>query len=209
MFIHCRRDLRDIAVSCWMTDFRSIRWANHRDHIASRFHQYRRLMNHARDVLPLPIHHVDYEETVTDLESVARRLIAACGLDWEPACSISTAPSGRSARRASARSASRFISGPSLVGRTMRWSWRICLPQFTMAADQNWARPATNSVPGSFRRFLKPYVGESIPIVLVLIILIVILISLACRPVAGAASDDQQIIALVRHIWLCYTAEED
>ena len=27
-FIHCRRDLRDMAVSCWMTDFRSIRWAN-------------------------------------------------------------------------------------------------------------------------------------------------------------------------------------
>src|SRR5262249_31572431 len=23
-FIHCRRDLRDVAVSCWMTDFRSI-----------------------------------------------------------------------------------------------------------------------------------------------------------------------------------------
>ncbi len=32
------------------------------------------------------IHHVDYEETVEDLESVARRLIAACGLAWEPAC---------------------------------------------------------------------------------------------------------------------------
>jgi hypothetical protein len=32
------------------------------------------------------VHHVDYEETVTDLKSVARRLIAACELDWEPAC---------------------------------------------------------------------------------------------------------------------------
>ena len=86
VFIHCRRDLRDVAVSCWMTDFRSIRWANHPDHIATRFQQYRRLMDHWREVLPVPIHHVDYEETVTDLESVARRLIAACGLDWEPAC---------------------------------------------------------------------------------------------------------------------------
>ena len=37
-------------------------------------------------MLPVPIHHVDYEETVTDLESVARRLLAACGMDWEPAC---------------------------------------------------------------------------------------------------------------------------
>ena len=85
-FIHCRRDLRDIAVSCWMTDFRSIRWANDLEHIASRFQQYRRLMDHWQAVLPAPIHDVDYEETVADLEAVARRLIAACGLEWEPAC---------------------------------------------------------------------------------------------------------------------------
>jgi hypothetical protein len=29
---------------------------------------------------------VDYEETVADLEGVARRLLAWCGLQWEPAC---------------------------------------------------------------------------------------------------------------------------
>lgn len=28
VLIHCRRDLRDVAVSCWMTNFRSIPWAN-------------------------------------------------------------------------------------------------------------------------------------------------------------------------------------
>lgn len=33
----------------------------------------------------LPVE-VDYEATVSDLESVARRLVAACGLEWEPAC---------------------------------------------------------------------------------------------------------------------------
>ena len=85
-FIHCRRDPRDIAVSCWMTDFRSIRWANDLEHIASRFQQYRRLMEHWQAVLPATIHHVDYEETVANTEAVARRLVAACGLDWEPAC---------------------------------------------------------------------------------------------------------------------------
>jgi hypothetical protein len=86
VFIHSRRDLRDVAVSCWMTDFRSIRWANDPEHIASRFRQYRRLMDHWQEVLALPIHAVDYEETVSDLESVARRLVAACGLAWDPAC---------------------------------------------------------------------------------------------------------------------------
>lgn len=85
-FIHCRRDLRDIAVSCWMTDFRSIPWANDPSHIARRFQQYRRLAEHWRGVLPVQVLEVDYEETVTDLEAVARRLVAACGLAWEPSC---------------------------------------------------------------------------------------------------------------------------
>jgi tetratricopeptide (TPR) repeat protein len=84
--IHCRRDLRDVAVSCWMTDFRTIRWANDVDHIARRFAQYRRLMTHWHTVLPERLHEIDYEETVSDLEGVARRLTAACGLEWDPAC---------------------------------------------------------------------------------------------------------------------------
>jgi tetratricopeptide (TPR) repeat protein len=86
ILIHCRRDLRDVAVSCWMTGFRSVRWTNDVHHIASRFAQYRRLMDHWRSVLPVAIHEIDYEETVTDLERTARKLLAACELDWEANC---------------------------------------------------------------------------------------------------------------------------
>ena len=43
-------------------------------------------MEHWRQVLPVPVLEVDYEETVADLEGVARRLVAWCGLEWEPAC---------------------------------------------------------------------------------------------------------------------------
>jgi hypothetical protein len=85
-FFHCRRDLRDVAVSCWMTDFRSIRWASDPEHIATRFQQYRRVTDHWRKVVPVPIHEVHYEDTVSDLEGVARRVIAACGLEWDSAC---------------------------------------------------------------------------------------------------------------------------
>ena len=84
--IHCRRDLRDVALSCWMTNFTSINWTSHPDHLASRFEGYRRLMNHWRQVLPGPLLEVDYEEMVEDLEGVARRLIQWCGLKWESAC---------------------------------------------------------------------------------------------------------------------------
>ncbi len=85
-FIHCRRDLRDVAVSCWMTNFRQIRWANSLDQIASRFHQYERLTEHWRKTLPVPVLEIHYEDTVGDFENVARRLVAWCGLEWEPAC---------------------------------------------------------------------------------------------------------------------------
>lgn len=85
-FIHCRRDLRDIAVSCWMTNFRSIRWNLDPETIASRFEGYRRLMEHWRRVLPVRMLEVQYEENVDDLETAARRLVEACGLEWEPGC---------------------------------------------------------------------------------------------------------------------------
>ncbi|MHB1422927.1 MAG: tetratricopeptide repeat-containing sulfotransferase family protein [Gemmataceae bacterium] len=85
-FIHSCRDLRDVAVSCWITNFRQIRWANDHDQILSRFREYQRLMNHWRSTLPIKMLEVAYEDTVADLEGVARRLLSWCGLDWEPAC---------------------------------------------------------------------------------------------------------------------------
>ena len=85
-FIHCRRDPRDVAVSCWMTNFSEIRWANDPEHIITRFREYQRVMIHWRQVLPVRLLEVEYEETVADLEAVARRLVAWCGLEWEPVC---------------------------------------------------------------------------------------------------------------------------
>ena len=85
-FIHCRRDLRDVALSCWMTPFNVIHWADDHEHIVSRFQQYQRLMEHWRKALPSPLLEVAYENTVADPEGVARRLVAHCGLAWEPAC---------------------------------------------------------------------------------------------------------------------------
>jgi tetratricopeptide (TPR) repeat protein len=85
-FIHCRRDLRDVALSCWLTSFKQVNWANDQGAMASRFREYRRLMAHWRQVLPVPILEVSYEKVVADLETEARRLVAGCGLEWEPAC---------------------------------------------------------------------------------------------------------------------------
>jgi tetratricopeptide (TPR) repeat protein len=85
-FIHCRRDLRDVAVSCWMTRFQHLNWTCDQEHIASRFHDYRRLMAHWRSGLPVPMLEIDYEATVADLEGTVRRLLGWLGLECEPAC---------------------------------------------------------------------------------------------------------------------------
>ncbi|MGA2064341.1 MAG: tetratricopeptide repeat protein [Thermoguttaceae bacterium] len=84
--IHCRRELRDVALSCWMTNFHAVPWAYDPDHIVARFEQYSRVMEHWRNALPSPCLAVDYEETVEDTEAVARRIVEWCGLEWEPRC---------------------------------------------------------------------------------------------------------------------------
>src|SRR5262249_13093606 len=54
--------------------------------LAGRIREHYRLMDHWRRVLPTPVHEVHYEHLVDHFEAEARRLISACGLDWEPAC---------------------------------------------------------------------------------------------------------------------------
>jgi hypothetical protein len=43
-------------------------------------------MAHWRAVLPLPLLEVAYEDLVADVESVSRRLVAFCGLEWDERC---------------------------------------------------------------------------------------------------------------------------
>jgi tetratricopeptide (TPR) repeat protein len=84
--IHVRRDVRDVAVSCWMTHFRSIRWADDVEDLARRIRDHERLTAHWQAVLPRPVVEVSYERLVDDFDAEARRLVEACGLAWEPAC---------------------------------------------------------------------------------------------------------------------------
>lgn len=47
---------------------------------------YAELMKHWNAVMPGVIHTVQYEELVADVETQARLLVGACGLDWQPEC---------------------------------------------------------------------------------------------------------------------------
>jgi hypothetical protein len=84
--IHLRREVRDVGLSCWMTYFRHIRWSFDLDHIGSRIRDYLRLVDHWRQVLPVPLLEIDYEDLVADTEATARQMVQWCGLEWDPAC---------------------------------------------------------------------------------------------------------------------------
>jgi Sulfotransferase family len=84
--IHCRRDLRDIAVSCWITSFRAIRWASTEEHIAERIQEYLRITEHWQRVLPDRMLEVQYEDLVENPKAEVRRMLEWLGLDWEDAC---------------------------------------------------------------------------------------------------------------------------
>jgi len=81
-----RRDLRDVAVSCWQTGFASIRWANDIEQIARRFADYQRLLDYWTRTKVIEWLDVSYENLVRDVEGQSRRLIDFLGLEWDPVC---------------------------------------------------------------------------------------------------------------------------
>ena len=86
--IHVRRDPVDTCLSCYSKLF-----AGHHPYsydlgeLGRYWRAYDDLMGHWRRVLPDGVLlQVRYEDVVADLEPQARRMIAHCGLDWDPAC---------------------------------------------------------------------------------------------------------------------------
>jgi tetratricopeptide (TPR) repeat protein len=85
--VHCRRHPMDTGLSCFMQSFsQDMPWAWDLASIGHYYRQYERVMEHWRQVLPLPIHDVVYETMVENTEQEARALVAHCGLEWEAAC---------------------------------------------------------------------------------------------------------------------------
>jgi hypothetical protein len=54
--------------------------------IASYYRGYEQVMSHWRDVLPIQMYEVRYEEMVEDHERISRELIDHVGLDWDDRC---------------------------------------------------------------------------------------------------------------------------
>jgi tetratricopeptide (TPR) repeat protein len=113
--IHARRDLRDVAFSCFSLHF----GAGHQytydlAELGRHCCAYAQLMQHWQTVLPEgAILEVRYEELVADLEHQARRIVTHCGLEWDDAC-LSFYETERSVHTASAAQVRRPIYQSSI-----------------------------------------------------------------------------------------------
>jgi len=99
--IHCRRDPRDTAVSCFFINFhRPISFAYDLRDFGQYYQSYEELMRHWRQVLPMPILDVQYEALVADPEPKIREMLEFCGLEWDARC-LSFQETNRAVRTAS------------------------------------------------------------------------------------------------------------
>jgi tetratricopeptide (TPR) repeat protein len=85
--IVCRRDLRDVCVSCFTNHFTAtLNWSTNLEDLGFRAVETERLIDHWLRVVPLRMIEVTYESLVANLEAESRRLIDFLGLEWDPAC---------------------------------------------------------------------------------------------------------------------------
>lgn len=85
--VNCNRDPMDNCLSCFMHQFSESHGYNaDLETVGLYYHEYRRLMDHWRRVLSVPILVMQYEETVASLDARARAVIDFLDLPWDPAC---------------------------------------------------------------------------------------------------------------------------
>lgn len=85
--LHMVREPMDICFSNWRAFFGDdSTFSYDLGTLAMHYRDYRRLMAHWHAILPDAILDVSYAELVRDPETAARKVLAFCGLDWEPGC---------------------------------------------------------------------------------------------------------------------------
>jgi len=85
--IHCRRNPLDVSLSCFFHDFAGDHgYACDLKDIGLYYQQYERLMEHWKNVLPIDIHTVEYDEISKQTKISSKEIVNFIGLDWQPGC---------------------------------------------------------------------------------------------------------------------------
>jgi hypothetical protein len=94
----------DNCVSCLFQRFNDVQYSytNTIPTLATQYRAFQRVLAHWREVLPLPMLELNYQQLVGDFEGQSRRIVDFLGLPWDDAC-LDTASSGRTVKTASAR----------------------------------------------------------------------------------------------------------
>lgn len=98
--VHCRRDPRDVCLSCYFRNFQFPNpFTNNPQWLAAYHRGYTALVRHwGRTFAQLDraprLHEVRYEQLVAEPEAQARALIDAVGMPWDAACGDLSAPQG-------------------------------------------------------------------------------------------------------------------
>jgi tetratricopeptide (TPR) repeat protein len=82
--IHAVRNPMDTGLSCYRQNFAHLYWSNKLESIADFYALYRETMKFWERVLPPGrMVRIEYEKLVEDPETEGRRLLEACGLEWD------------------------------------------------------------------------------------------------------------------------------
>ncbi|MBL8299851.1 MAG: sulfotransferase [Rhodanobacteraceae bacterium] len=128
--IHCRRDLRDTALSLWSQHFAhdEMNWAYDFADIGAYARGYQTLMQHWRKVLPIRVLELDYESLVANTAANVARLFTFLGLQPPPASAAPPAaadkkpPRGPDAPRDAIATASVWQARQGVYGSSVgRW----------------------------------------------------------------------------------------
>jgi hypothetical protein len=147
--IHAVRDPVDTCISCFSKLFTEGHLQTYDLAELGRYYRhYDALMAHWHRVLPAGrILDVSYEETVADVEAVARRVVAHCGLPWDPAC-LDFHRTERVVRTSSATQVRKPIYTSS-VGRRHAYGEQLAPLLAELSADSTSFRGARSANPES------------------------------------------------------------
>ena len=90
--IHCKRNLRDIALSVYKNVFDggSLPWSYNQENLIQYIKSYRQLMIFWHNKLPNQIYDCNYENLVSDKLNETKKIIKFLNLDWEENCADHT-----------------------------------------------------------------------------------------------------------------------
>ena len=85
--VHCIRNPIDTCLSCYFQQFSGhYPYAYDLENLGHYYHEYRKLMEHWKSVLSVPVFDLHYEHLVRESRETVEQLLEFCGMEWSDCC---------------------------------------------------------------------------------------------------------------------------